>query len=287
MWPTPKDPELAAVLKLAVDVACEAGQQIMKYWRQGLQVMHKAGNEPVTLADREAQAIIARKLVAAFPTYGFLGEESDEQSLWKNCQRSFVVDPLDGTKEFIAGRENFSVMIGLLDDFSPVVGVIHQPARNRTFVAASGSGAMVIEGENRRQLAVSTTAQVADFRLVMSKSHRCSCVDQIKAALGIANETTLGSAGLKTCAVATGERDVYIDPEGYCRIWDVCAPQVILTEAGGQITDLAGAPLCYNAESSLLEYGLIASNGRCHEALVQAAINVLGPNVKGHRCRSI
>ncbi len=272
------DQDLHQALELATLAALEAGQLIKGYFGTGVDVDRKVGDEPVTRADREAQALILKRLTNTFPSYGVLAEEQEDTTSWSQHKRSWIIDPLDGTKDFIAGRPGFSVMIGLLEDSRPILGVVHQPIGHRTFMAVKGGGAMMLggDGDGPTPLRVSPVQEVPQLRLVASKSHRSQVIDQAKAALGIDDEINVGSVGLKISLIARAERDLYLNPEGHCKLWDTCAPEIIVQEAGGQMTDIFGDPLVYSPEEIRITRGILASNGCCHTAVVQALAPLFG-----------
>src|SRR5262249_28828408 len=135
--------------------------------------------------------------------------------------RVWLVDPIDGTKDFIRGSDGFSVMIGLVRDNAPVVGVVHHPTRDRTFFPTP-EGAYVLSGDQLAPLAVSDVASAGDARLVASASHRTAVIDEVKQRLGIADEQNVGSVGVKLCLIALGVRDLYINPTSKTKAWDTC-----------------------------------------------------------------
>jgi 3'(2'), 5'-bisphosphate nucleotidase len=260
---------LTAELELATDLARAAGGVTLRHFGGELEVQYKPGKEPVTVADRAAEALILEGLRAAYPADGLLAEESADHASWAGRRRAWVVDPLDGTKDFVAGRPGFSVMIGLLSDFEPVLGVIHQPTSGLTFQALRGGGAVMLREGQRLPLRVSDVADPRLARLVTSRSHRTPDVDRVRGALGTEDELSVGSVGLKIGLIARAERDLYVNPEGNCKLWDACAPQVVVTEAGGRMTDRRGDPIRYDPAAIRLQRGLVASNGACHEAVLQ------------------
>jgi 3'(2'), 5'-bisphosphate nucleotidase len=261
---------------VAIDLARRAGAIVLRYRRPGLQVDHKAHDEPVTRADREANELIVAGLRAAFPDDAILSEESAAVGEYRTAARAWMVDPLDGTRDYVRGLPGFAVMIGLCVEGRPSLGVVYQPLGDVLYHAARGQGAVALEAGAARPLRVSPTRDPRGCRLVSSASHRLATIDRVKAALGIDDELLLGSVGLKLGLVARAERDLYVNPEGFCKLWDSCAPGVILTEAGGRLTDVHGRPLDYRrAEVRHLE-GLLASNGHLHDAVV-AAVSPLFP----------
>lgn len=260
------DDELATATRLAQ----QAADLLLGYHRKELQVDRKDRGEPVTEADRAAERLILDGLRTAFPDDGLLSEEQRDRRSWRDAPRAWVIDPLDGTKDFIAGRVGFSVMIGLLERFRPVLGVVCQPLAGLTYRGADGS-AEVLHADGRREaLQPTTTAAPESLRLVVTCSHRSAALDEVARLLGTDDELSIGSVGVKVGLIARGERDLYVNPEGHCRLWDVCAPQAILTAAGGRLTDLHGAPIDYDRSDDLnVRPGIIASNGACHDAVLE------------------
>jgi 3'(2'), 5'-bisphosphate nucleotidase len=256
-------------LVVAGRLAREAGALILRYFGTDLRVDNKAGNEPVTRADREASELIVRGLVEAFPEDVVISEEAaDDPRRLEADRRVWFVDPLDGTRDFIRGRKGFAVMIGLCLAGRPVLGAVYQPHGARLYTAAPDAGTWVEDERGRRRLHCSTVADPGQLRLVASRSHRTPEIDAVKAALGIQDELNIGSVGLKLGLIALGERDLYVNPSSKSSAWDTCAPEALLVHAGGRITDLGGAPLRYDARELRNVRGLLASNGAAHEAVL-------------------
>jgi len=261
-------PRYRREVQRASELARAAGALVVEIRDRGpLAVEHKAGDEPVTVADRAASELVVAGLRAAFPDDVIVSEESADDLARISARRVWYVDPIDGTKDFIRGGDGFSVMIGLCVDARPVMGVVYQPIGAGLFAAADDAGAWLsAPGLADRRLAVSDVTDVAAIRLVASKSHRSPVIDEVKSALGISNELNIGSVGLKLALIALGERDLYVNPWPKCKAWDTCAPEAILQAAGGTLTDTAGRPVRYDeVELGRLD-GLVASNGRVHAA---------------------
>jgi|SoiMethySBSTD1v2_1073268.scaffolds.fasta_scaffold168958_2 3'(2'), 5'-bisphosphate nucleotidase len=256
-------------VEVAEKLAREAGALVLRYFGTDVAVESKAGNEPVTLADREASDYIVRGLRAAFPDDIIISEEaSDDRRRLEPDRRVWYVDPVDGTRDFIRGRHGFAVMIGLVIGGRPRAGAVYQPKGDRMFTAAPGSGTWLAGDGPKRQLRCSTVSDLGALRLVASRSHRTPEIDAVKSALGIADEMNIGSVGLKLGLIALAERDLYVNPSSKSSAWDTCAPEAILLEAGGRITDLEGQPLRYDREELKNDRGLIASNGIVHDEVV-------------------
>lgn len=266
----PLSKKYARELEVAERLAREAGRLAMRWRGSDLDVEMKAGNEPVTEADKRASALIVQGLAREFPDDVIISEENTDDLRRLDADRVWYVDPIDGTKDFIRGHDGFSVMIGLTEDHRPVVGAVYQPVHDHLYLGADDAGAwLTVADQAPRPLRVSDVDDVSRIRLVASKSNRTSQIDQVKSALGIQNERNIGSVGLKLCLIALGERDLYVNPASHCKSWDTCAPEAILHAAGGQLTDLHGDPLPYDLEDRRRRTGLVASNGRLHQAVIE------------------
>jgi 3'(2'), 5'-bisphosphate nucleotidase len=264
-------------LARAIELARIAGAEALRMQRGELVVEMKPGDEPVTAADRRASELIVAGLAASFPDDPIISEELVPEPGALGAPRFWLVDPIDGTKDFIRGEDGYSVMIGLVCDGRPTVGVVYQPVLDRLFYATPGAALMAYQGQTT-PLAVSPVAAAADIRLVASKSHRSPDIDRVKQQLGIANELNFGSVGVKLCVIAAGMRDLYVNPATRTKAWDTCAPEAILVAAGGRLSDLFGTPIDYTQELAH-HRGLVASNGRVHD---EAHTPVCAPGLTRH-----
>lgn len=258
--------ELGRELVTALQLARAAGVEVMKLRGGELGVEMKLGNEPVTVADKRASELIVAGLRARFASDALISEELPSTEATLAAQRIWLVDPIDGTKDFIRGSEGFSVMIGMARAGRPVLGVVHQPAVDRTFFATPDGGAHVLTADGVTPLGVSAIASASEVRLVASASHRSPELDQVKQTLGIANEQNIGSIGVKLCLIAMGVRDLYVNPATKTKVWDTCGPEAILTRAGGRLSDLFGDPVDYREMRQ--PRGLVASNGHVHAEVI-------------------
>ena len=256
-------------LESACVVALQAAQLIMRHRAAGLIVDSKPGDEPVTDADHAANLLIVNHLRAEFPDDVILSEEIPDDRSRLGRPRVWMVDPIDGTRDFILGDNGFAVMIGLCVDGRPLVGVVAQPTTDKLYGAVVGQGAwLAVAGGARAPLHTSSLAQPPGIRLVASKSHRTPRVDAVKAALRITDEINIGSVGLKIGLVAENVRDLYVYTGGRTKIWDTCGPEAILVAAGGRMSDLDGRPLSYDGEDLYNRRGIVASNGALHDTVV-------------------
>lgn len=257
-------------------LAREAGDIVMQYYDQDVSVELKKENEPVTLADKASNEYITGQLRELFPEDGILAEESKDNLARLYNHRVWVVDPMDGTREFIDKIGQFAVMIGLVQDRQPVLGVVYQPTTDKLYYAVKGQGAFVTRNGTKEALRISNTAAIEDMRLVISRSHRAELVDKMKDALHIEKEVSSGSVGLKVGLMLENKSDLYLHPNSKTKEWDTCAPEIILHEAGGKITDCWGEPLQYNKENVYNDKGFVASNGHAHSSIIEKIQPFLG-----------
>lgn len=248
--------DLKRTLDQVKSAVAEAGSAIMEIYsdpkRFGTQ--HKDDLSPLTTADLAANKLLVARLQELTPDIPILSEESrqapwHERRHWDSC---WVVDPLDGTKEFLKRNDEFTVNVALVRDHQPILGVVYAPALQKWFFAARHEGAWRQEGRGVMDL-IRVAEKSADraWRVVGSRSHNTPEVDAFVARLGDAELVSMGSS-LKLCLVADGTADVY--PRlGPTSEWDTCAAQAIVEEAGGQVLNAeTGEPLSYNARESLL-----------------------------------
>jgi len=257
-------------LTVAYEIALAAADVVRSYAGKKVRIDSKAGNEPVTEADHAANALIVERLRAAFPADAILSEELPDDGSRQGARRVWMVDPIDGTSDFILGEPGFAVMIGLLIDGLPTLGVVSQPTTRKTYAGVVGEGAWMEAAAGRQPMTTSTLAAPPGIRLVASKTHRTPRVDAVKRALGITDEINIGSVGLKIGLVAENARDLYVYTGGRTKIWDTCGPEAILAAAGGRVTDLDGRPLVYTTTDLYNRRGIIASNGSLHDHVVSA-----------------
>jgi len=263
---------MVAVLQALLAIAEEAGRAVVEMYRTALPVEHKGPRDPVTAADRRSNRLLVQRLNEAFPAVPVVAEESDPASFkgFREAARVFFVDPLDGTQEFIRGIDEFAVMIGLLEGSRATAGVICRPAIRLAWAGAVGLGAWRIDPAADRWISmrVSPTDDLAQARIVASRSHHSARLERALAALSAREVRKMGSAGLKGAQVAEGLADAYVDTGAGTKRWDACAVEALVTAAGGRVSDVTGAPIDYRAETLANERGLVVSNGLTHEAIL-------------------
>ena len=255
----------------AARIAQTAGAMLMNIYGTDFRVAYKAEADPVTEADTKANAYIVRELQRLFPGDGLVAEETADKSDALRGGRCWYVDPLDGTKEFIARNGEFSVMLGLAIDGVARAGVVYQPEIDKLYTGVVGAGAYLEQRGARRSLRVSDVADPARLRLVVSRSHRNRAVAEVIARLGITQETSSGSVGLKAGLIAEQKADLYVHISDRSSAWDACGPEALLKAAGGRFTDLAGRPYRYGGSDMRNHHGILACNAAAYDAVLPVA----------------
>lgn len=264
-----EDTPFSDELVVAARLARAAGAAILDVRRDGIEASRKADRTLVTNADMAAERIVTRGLAERFPRDGVVTEESGVVAP-PASGRTWVVDPLDGTKGFARGGRGFCVMIGMLEAGDPVLGALYLPLDDVLVVAERGQGCYVQEQGGPAQRAhVSERTDWGSLRLVVSESMSPERQAEVLALTGLAQGPAIHSAGVKVSLLVRGLGDVYYSHHGLSA-WDTIAPGVALAEAGGVMTTLDGAPLTYEP-SRLAEtrFGrILASNGTRHADLL-------------------
>jgi 3'(2'), 5'-bisphosphate nucleotidase len=241
----------APLFDAIVRIAIEAGERILPIYRGHIEVSHKADASPLTQADLAAHRHIAAALLALTPEIPLLSEEDAEipYATRRNWQRYWLVDPLDGTKEFIKRNDEFTVNIALIEQGVAVLGVVHAPALDLTYAGAQGVGAF--QWRQGQRSAIQTRKVPAQPRWVISKSHKDAALAAFLAKAPAHDAVSRGSS-LKFCEVAAGEADLY-PRTGPTSEWDTAAGQCIVEQAGGLVLRTPElTPLRYNEKDSLL-----------------------------------
>jgi 3'(2'), 5'-bisphosphate nucleotidase len=247
-----------SLLPAVLEAVATASAAILEVYGAGHEVEYKADDSPITRADRAAQDVLARELAQLAPGIPLLSEEAESahdfavRGAWTEL---WLVDPLDGTKEFIGRNGEFTVNVALIRGNRPVLGVVAAPALGLTYYAAEDHGAYRVEGQHRPE-PIHVRRAPDPLVVVGSRSHRGDSLDALLAKLGAHELRPMGSA-LKFCLVAEGSADFY--PRlGPTSEWDTAAAQAVLEMAGGAVTTLDGAPLRYNLRRTLLNPHFIA-----------------------------
>ncbi len=262
-------------IETAIRLARLAGEVILRHYEAGFVPEQKTGadnfSEPVTIADREASRLIVDGLSAEFPDDGILSEEEkDDAELRLSRGRVWIIDPIDGTAGYIAHDGDFAVHIGLAEAGRPIAGVVHLPFHDSLSYAVRGGGAFRLSA-NGEPIALTTSDKrdLGKITMAVSRHHRSPRMSKIIDQFGDPQVVSRGSVGLKIGLITEQVCDVYVSPGGRTKLWDTCAPQIILEEAGGRFTDLFGMDLRYDQADLQNRNGLLATNGAVHNAAVE------------------
>jgi 3'(2'), 5'-bisphosphate nucleotidase len=256
-FPAVNDP--ADLLPGVLDAVTAASTAILTvYASAGHEVEYKADDSPITRADRAAHDVLSTRLVQLAPEIPLISEEAaatHDFAVRRGWREHWLVDPLDGTREFISRNGEFTVNVALIRDHEPVLGVVAAPALGLTYYAVRGHGAHRVEGQTP-PTAIRVRPAAEPLVIVGSRSHRGDSLDALLARIGPHELRPMGSA-LKFCLVAEGSADFY--PRlGPTSEWDTAAAQAVLEVAGGAVTMLDGLPLRYNRRDTLLNPSFIA-----------------------------
>ena len=242
-----------------IEVCLKAMQKVLEYFKNGFDVEIKSDNSPVTDADKQSDLIIKSFLKEKYPTYAFLTEESNDDKARLNEKYVFIIDPLDGTKDFVAKDDMFAINIALVEEHTPVVGVVGIPAQNKIYFAIKDYGSYLLENDALKRIYASNRTD----NLIMSCSvfHSGKTDQEIfdKFQNRILKKHPLGSA-LKSCLIAEGKVDCCFSSSGNTKEWDTCAPQIIVEESGGHFTTFYGDKITYNREDVYNRNGYAAYN---------------------------
>ena len=255
----------------AARIARQAGAIVRGVYATDFSVSYKAKSDPVTEADQRANAYIVGELRKLFPDDGIVAEETEDISDALKPGRCWYVDPLDGTKEFVDRNGEFSVMLGLAIDGVATLGAVYQPETDKLYTGVVGDGAFLEVDGTRRKLVVSDVKEPSRLKLVVSRSHRNRAVAEVVEKLGITEEMTSGSVGLKTGLIAEQAADVYVHISDKSSAWDACGPEAVLKAAGGRFTDLAGNPYHYGGRDMRNRRGILACNAAAYDIVLPVA----------------
>jgi len=248
-----------ALLESVLPIAQRAGREILAvYHGDEFDVEKKGDDSPLTAADLAAHRVIENGLSELTPDIPQLSEEGGEPPFEtrRQWQRYWLIDPLDGTKEFIQRNGQFTVNIALIENGYPVLGVVHAPDLAADWYGADGVGAFKREGHGQSRRLATVPAQTEKLRVLVSRSHRTPEVDAMLDRMDDFEPVSMGSS-LKFCIIAEGEADFY--PRlGPTSEWDTAAGHAVLIAAGGRVTDLALDELLYNTKASLLNPHFLA-----------------------------
>lgn len=260
-------------LLTAIELSRKAGAAIMGFYEADYLVEQKNigenQSEPVTIADKTASRIIVEGLTEAFPEDGILSEEEADTSRRLSRERLWLIDPMDGTKGFVSKNGDFAVQIGFAVDGRATIGVVYLPLHDVLYFAEENQGAYVVRGGNKpEKLNASNHSDFSEMTIAVSRDHRGPKMSELVRRLGVKAEIERGSVGIKIGLIADQTCDLYVHLSPWTKHWDSAAPEVIIREAGGDMTDIFGETLVYNSADVRNHNGLLATNGTAHKKAV-------------------
>ena len=260
-------PTFSDDINLAIEAALEAGAAVLEIYNQNFDKIFKDNQEPLTNADLKSNEILQNKLKKT--NYPILSEESNDDKLRLHHSKIWIIDPVDGTSDFINKTGQFSIMIGLVEKNQAVAGVIFQPSENALCVAEKGKGCFLKIGEEWIKLKVTQQDQLNKSRCIGSKHHLLEAEKQFLNQLKIAHFRQHGSAGLKVVEICKGTAEFYFTITNKIKQWDSCAAHCLIMEAGGMVTDMQNNTIKYNTDAVNHEFGFLFSNGVLHEKILE------------------
>jgi 3'(2'), 5'-bisphosphate nucleotidase len=247
-------------LHLVKKLVLEAGQMAKRIRKQGYDVIEKSNNEGlVSTADLALSDFLSKNLKQKYPNDLVISEESVVPEDLLEDKRIWFIDPIDGTQDFVNHGREWAIMIALAINGRSVLGVVYQPDENKLYFAIEGHGSYLECGENLQKLQVNSDKNIHNITLIQSRHHYSKKAQQLAEKLGIKKRILQSSLGLKLASIAEGKADIYFNFSGRCHLWDLCAPEIILREAGGIISDKNGSPLSYILKNAQIEIPFTAT----------------------------
>ena len=252
---------------LAINSVIDAGKTVMKIYNQPFETKIKSDNSPITEADIASNKIIQK--IISTSDYPILSEETKDNKKRLEKETIWIIDPLDGTSDFINKTGEFTIMIGLVRKQVPVLGIIYCPPQNTLYVAQQNQGSYQLAGEKWSKISVSTISDLTKSRTVYSRHHSEESERLFFKYIKTKKLTKRGSS-LKAIDVASGTSELYFTSTNKIKQWDTCASYCLVKEAGGNMTDVYGNDLNYNVDDVNHQNGIIVSNGLVHEKVINS-----------------
>mgnify|MGYP001816600150 FL=1 len=253
-------------LDLAIKAAIEAGNAILEIYQSDYETSTKNDDSPITDADLRSNEVI--KNILSQTKHSVLSEEDRDDLSRLSQETIWIIDPLDGTSDFIDKTGEFTVMIALIKNKKPILGVIGWPTQKTLFVAQKGSGAFRFSNDQWGKMSVTKISDLPKCRTVGSRHHLSDKEKSFIKKLGIGDFTSIGSS-LKVGKISSGEAEAYITTTNKMKEWDSAASYCIISEAGGKMTDMSGNDLTYNNEDVYHQNGILVTNGLIHNKIVE------------------
>ena len=253
-------------LDIAIKAAKEAGDAILEIYQRDFDTHTKKDNSPITEGDLKSNEII--KKILSETEHVILSEEDNDDLSRLSENMVWIVDPLDGTSDFIDKTGEFTIMIALIKNKKPILGVIGWPTEKTFFVAQKGSGAFRYSNDEWHKISVTSISELSKCRTVGSRHHLSDREKSFIKKLGIEDFTSIGSS-LKVGKISSGEAEAYITTTNKMKEWDSAASYCIISEAGGKMTDMLGNDITYNNKNVFHQNGILVTNGLIHDEIVR------------------
>ncbi|MFP4401971.1 MAG: 3'(2'),5'-bisphosphate nucleotidase CysQ [Candidatus Nanoarchaeia archaeon] len=238
------------------------GEEILKIYNSEFSHKLKADKSPLTQADTLSHNQLIEFLKYNYSKYNIISEEDKNTTHINLNQPTWLIDPLDGTKDFVQKTDEFSIMLALLNtNNQPIAGFVYQPPTHTFFYAQKGEGAYKIHNDSTTQLHVSTISQINESKLVHSRNHFSKKDEAVSEQLNITQFIKAGSVGIKFCKIAQGQAELCYYTTDKMGIWDDASAHIILKEAGGDVFDINGDEPTYNYTHKTMKNGFIGTNG--------------------------
>ena len=262
--PTPKLE--SAIVSSVLELVKGAGHRALEIYQSSFAIEYKTDDSPITEADIAVNEMLVDRLKQY--TWPILSEELADSRERIGASRVWIIDPVDGTNSFIDKAGDFSIMVGLAEEGRPIFGAVYQPTTDKLYSAQKGEGAFLVEKKNKKRLCASDVSRVCDARLVISRSHFSKEMEEQVEAIRPKKVVHIGSTGLKAALIAENKADFFCSSTPHMGQWDLCAPHIILEEAGGKMTGVCGQELIYNKKDVKNLYGVLATNNKLHNQLL-------------------
>jgi 3'(2'), 5'-bisphosphate nucleotidase len=253
-------------LDVALQAVTEAGNVILDIYGEKYETTIKHDDSPITEADLKSNEII--KKILSKTSHQILSEEDEDDQSRLSEEIIWIVDPLDGTSDFIDKTGEFTVMIALVKNKEPILGVIGWPTEKTIFAAQKGKGAFRYSEDGWRKILVTEVSDLSQCRAVGSRHHLSDKEKMFIEKLGIKDFTSIGSS-LKVGKISSGEAEAYITTTNKMKEWDSAASYCIISEAGGRMTDMLGNDITYNNKIVNHQNGILVTNGLIHNKILE------------------
>ena len=271
--------EVLPETELAINAVKEAGNAVMEIYKHDFTSTTKKDNSPLTEADLKSNDIIQKIIVGT--GYPVLSEESVDNKKRLEHDKIWIIDPLDGTSDFVSKSGEFTIMIALVDKHEPILGVIYWPTNDILYVAQKGCGAYKFANDVWGKLTISKRSDLRNCRALGSRHHLSSHEVNFLKLLNIEKFSERGSS-LKVTDICSGAADLYFTMTNKIKQWDTCASNCLITEVGGKMTDMLGNELEYNTENIYHDNGILVTNGIIHDIVTERYNEFLRKMVNGN-----